>query len=123
MKTRLPIYIILPFLVWACTTPQTGSDPIVVNAEKTLRISKDTLDLFVTLEYQNQALIKTKFPPVHAFAESVRKDAPQLLKAANDAKNAYKNKQGTSAQLFAALTAVTTLASKAQQYLAIVNTP
>jgi hypothetical protein len=114
---------IVGFVTYACSTVQTGSDPIVVNAEKTLSVTKDTLNLFVTLEHQNQAIIKAKFPAIHSFAQQVRSDAPHLLQAANDAKNQYKYNKGTSPiALSQAIAAVAQLASKAQGYLAQVTT-
>jgi hypothetical protein len=115
--------LLTAFIVVACTAPTIGGDQVVINAEKTLRISKDTLDLFVSLEYHNQAQVKARFPAIHEFAEKVRRTAPALLKTANDAKNAYKyNRNGTTAgQLWAAMAAVTKLAADAQTYLAQVN--
>lgn len=115
--------LLTAFLVVACAAPSIGSDPVIVNAEKTLRVSKDTLDLFVKLEYQNQAAVKARFPIVHEFAEKVRREAPGLLKAANDTKNAYKDhRNGTAAgQVWAAVAAVSQLATGAQSYLVKVN--
>lgn len=116
MKNAFAIVLLLA--LGACATPTTG-DPIVVNAEKTLRLAKDTLDLFVKLEYQNQAVVKAKFPQVHEFAEKVRREAPAMLKTADDIKNAYKahRNDAIAAQLAAAIAAISQVAAQAQTYM------
>src|SRR4029077_6823441 len=115
--------IVLLFALAACANPTLTGDPVVINAEKTLRIAKDTLDLFVKLEYDNRAMVIAKFPEVHAFAEKVRREAPAILRTANDAKNAYKyhHAGATAGQVWAAVGIVSELAAQAQRYIAKVQ--
>lgn len=110
------------------TTPALSastSSSIVVASEKTLRVSKDTIDLFLHLEYDNKALVKANFPQVHAFAETLRKQAPDALIAANNAKNAFKHNRNASnqASLMTAVATVSELAAQSQQYINKINQP
>ncbi len=104
------------------TTSVTPQASVVVNAEKTLRVSKDTFDLFLKLEYQNQALVKTKYPQIHQFAEYIRKNAPTWLITANNAKNAYKHGNGNLQALMAAIDTLTTNQTQAQTYVTQLQT-
>jgi hypothetical protein len=115
--------IVLLLALAACASPTLTGDPVVINAEKTLRIAKDTLDLFVKLEYDNREMVIAKFPEIHAFAEKVRREAPTILKTANDAKNAYKyhHAGATAGQVWAAVGIVSELAAQAQKYIAKVQ--
>lgn len=97
----------------------------VVSAEKTLRVAKDTIDLFLHLEYDNQALVKDKFPEVHAFAEKLRKTAPDLLISANNIKNTYKHNRTpeNAASLQTVLSTLQETATQAQQFTNKLNSP
>ncbi len=99
------------------TTSVTPQASVVINAEKTLRVSKDTFDLFLKLEYQNQALVKAKFPQIHQFAEYLRKNAPTWLITANNAKNAYKHGNGNLQALMSAIDTLTSNETQAQTYI------
>ncbi len=101
-------------LLTSSVTPQAS---VVVNAEKTLRVSKDTFDLFLKLEYQNQALVKAKWPQIHQFAEYIRRNAPTWLITANNAKNAYKHGNGNLQALMSAIDTLTSNSTQAQTYI------
>ncbi len=120
---------LLPLVYTGCgttgnllTTSVTPQASVVVNAEKTLRVSKDTFDLFLKLEYQNQALVKAKFPQIHQFAEYLRKNAPTWLITANNAKNAYKHGNGNLQALMTAIDTLTSNSTQAQTYITQLQT-
>ncbi len=104
------------------TTSVTPQASVVVNAEKTLRVSKDTFDLFLKLEYQNQALVKAKYPQIHQFAEYIRRNAPTWLTTANNAKNAYKHGNGNLQALMSAVDTLTSNSTQAQTYVTQLQT-
>lgn len=95
------------------------SSSIVVNAEKTLRISKDTFDTFLHVEHDNRALVREKLPQVHKFAEYVRSNAPSWLSRANTLKNLYKHNRdaATGQQLLSALNTLSQNQNQAQQFI------
>ena len=128
MKTliRLSLCLCLWF-VTGCVTP-TG-DSVVVRSEQTIAIAYDTLDTFLKLEHDNQALIKTKVPEVHKFAEKLRqpvtvggKTQPfgvTVIQSALDVKNAYKRNRTpeNKASLISALAALESVVRETQQHL------
>jgi hypothetical protein len=107
--------------------PLTATAPVnesvVVNAEKTLKTSKDTFDFFLHLEKDNEALIKQKLPQIHTFAEYLRKNAPGWLIAANTLKNDYKHGNGNLQALLDALNVLNTNTVTANQYVTQINNP
>jgi hypothetical protein len=120
-----------PFLLSGCKTTTTGTTPgtsapneaYVVNAEKTLRISKDTFDLFLKIEYDNRELVKQRFPQIHTFAEYLRKNAPTWLVTANNLKNDYKHSNVGLNALLNALSVLTTNTNRAQTYINEIRNP
>lgn len=96
---------------------QIGADPVVVNAERVLAVSRATLDSFVRFEFHNRA----KCPPeVQAAAERIRQDAPEWFNRAMRLKLAYKLNRGADqkADLLTAVAVVSTAASEAATALA-----
>ena len=135
MKTRQTIRILVAALIISgsvaiapvgftgCKQLPTTSvnEDAVVNAEKTLRISKDTFDIFLKLEKQNQALIKAKSPQVHQFAEYIRVNAPYWLVLGNDLKNQYKHGTGSLQALLSILDVLKQNTSQSQTYINQIN--
>lgn len=101
------------------------SSNVVIATEKTLKVSKDSIDLFLHLEYDNRALVKSQFPQVHAFAETLRSKAPDALITANNAKNNFKHNRNASnqANLMTAVAVVSDLAAQAQAFTNKINRP
>lgn len=100
--------------------PPVGNDPVVVDAEKTLIIARDTFNLYVHLEDQNHdalLLVSSKF---YEGAEKVRRDARGWLKKADVVKETYKHNRTTEnkASLFTALATVSKLMSETQTLIA-----
>ena len=119
-----------PFLLSGCkTTPGTPTGTLapnesyVVNAEKTLRISKDTFDLFLKIEYDNRELVKQRFPQIHTFAQYLRGNATKWLNTANNLKNDYKHNNVGLSALLNALSVLTTNTDKAQNYIKEIRNP
>src|SRR5947209_15503639 len=88
-----------------CAALDKGADPIEVRAEQTIQTASDTMDLFIGVEYDNQALIEAKLPAVHQFAEYLREKIPNdvndaskgatprgigLIDSVNQVRRAYK---------------------------------
>ncbi len=113
------------------TTSATPNEKVVINAEKTLSTSKDTLTFFLQQEYQNKAFVKAHLPQVHQFAEYLRGQVscgPKTtarftcwLITTNDLKNQYKHGQGNLQALMAAIDGLTQNVTQAQSYLTQIN--
>lgn len=106
-----------PITFQSCKEIPTAGQPsasVVVDAEKTLRISKDTFDIFLKLEKQNHDLVVSKFPQIHQFAEYLRANAPTWLIQANDLKNQYKHGTGNLTALLNILSILKQSTAQAQ---------
>lgn len=74
------------------------SDSLIVLAEKSTFIAKDTLDTFLSLEFQHREAYAKISPQIHIFAETLRADKDEngypfgvdVLKSARVATKAYK---------------------------------
>jgi hypothetical protein len=86
-----------------CAVLDKNADPIEVRAEQTVAMSEDTIDTFMSLEYDNDALIKEKAPAVHDFANWLAAPMPWpndptnsgprglvIVQSANSVRKAYK---------------------------------
>jgi hypothetical protein len=82
-----------------CATVSPGSDPVVVNAERTLATSFEVVDAFLLLEYKNRDVVMSRAPYVHALAEDIRQTAPGVFKSASIAVRAYKRSRTPAARL------------------------
>lgn len=67
------------------------TEAIVVNAEKALAESKIALETLWKLENNHREFVKKNFPSIHAAVERLRKDAPDVLIAADNVKNTFKH--------------------------------
>jgi hypothetical protein len=71
MKTQNRYYLaVVALLLSACVSLQPGADPVVVNAEKTAALAKDTFDTFLKLDRENEAVFRQI--GAHALAETLR---------------------------------------------------
>jgi len=114
---HLALLLLLPLLLTGCGTLQTGADPLVVNAERTIEVARVTLDSFLKFEFNHRA----KCPPaVQESAERIRRHAPEWFHRAHRLKLAYKQNRGPDqkADLLTALAVLTTAASEAATALA-----
>jgi hypothetical protein len=111
----LPIYAaIVCAILSACSTLQPGNDPVVVRAEQTQTISKDTLDAFVTYERNNDSTLRALNPAIHTYANYVRAHGQQWLRTLQAEKLAYKNNR-TAENKANLLTAVAVLQEAVKQ--------
>lgn len=132
MMVRLSLCLAL-WLVTGCASVPEGQDLVVVRAEQSLSIGFDTIDTFLKIEHDNQALIKAKVPEVHAFAEKLRakvtvggKTQPfgiSVIQSATDVKNAYKRNRTpeNKANLISALAALEGIVRETQQHLTAIK--
>lgn len=100
----------------------TANENVVANAEKTLRISKDTFDMFLHIEYDNRDLVKERAPQIHAYANYIRVNAPNWLISADKLKNAYKHGQVGLAELQDALNVLLGATAQANKYISQIST-
>jgi hypothetical protein len=104
-----------------------ATDPVVVNAEKTLLIARDTFTLFVHLERDNRASLAKISPQFHQYAEILRRNGIKWLRTADAMKEAYKNNRTpeSKANLLTALATVSEALNQTQQYIhkSQLNTP
>lgn len=93
-----------------------GKDPVVVNAEKTLVIARDTFNLYVHLERDHEATLASASPKFHRAAERLRSDAIGWLQKANQLKNTYKHNrtETNKANLQTILATIATALSETQ---------
>lgn len=78
--------------------PLHAPDPVVVDAEKTLLIARDTFNLYVHLEKEHNATLASASPKFHDFADKLRRDSIGWLRTANRMKNAYKHSRTLEAK-------------------------
>ena len=118
MKRLACLILILPILLCGgCASLNPGAEPLVVNSERTIAIAKETLNAFVSFEYNNRA----KCPPeVQAAAETIRREAPAWFARAMRVKLAYKTHRDAAnkADLMTAVAVLQTAASEAATALA-----
>lgn len=114
---RLKFFLLaLPALfLTACATIQPGSQPLAVNAERTLTISLAAMDSFLRFESAHRSELP---PSVAAIAAAVRRDAPKALVSANATRMAYKlNRDGGEVNLLTALAVVESLVGQVRVWL------
>ena len=90
-RQRVPIMALAAvLLVAACVTLKPGSDPVLVNAEKGLSISTDSLDALFKADYQLGSTIDANSSAWKGQVNALRLQAPPTLNAANAAVKAYR---------------------------------
>lgn len=118
-----PILVAALLFSGGCKT-LTGNDPVVVDAEKSTSIAFETINTFLKLEYDNQAIIKQQAPAVHTYANYVRIHSPQWISTARALTNAYKSNRtpANKANLQTALAVLTQAISQIGQYTTKITT-
>lgn len=99
------------------TTNVAPTESVVVKAEQTLRISKDTFDILLRLEYEQRKYVLNYAPAIHTYAEYVRRNAPNWLTTTNDLKNQYKAGHGNLQALLTALATLTENTNQSNTYI------
>lgn len=108
-----------------CAPVAAGSDPLVVNAERSIQMSFETVDAFLQFDHANRVVIKQTAPDVHRFAEATRQSAPLMFQTAWAALADYKSAMTPQSgdKLDDALNQVESLARTARLFLLRVNPP
>lgn len=99
--------------------PVPASDPIVVNAERTLSVARDTFRFIAHEERQNQAAFAKASPAIHGFVENIRRNGVGWLRTAEVMKTAYKSNRSPAnkANLLTAISTVSTALDESKKYL------
>src|SRR5438552_3831505 len=117
--------LILAVLIYGCGTTgtTTGNDPVVVDAEKSTSVALESINAFLKLEYDNQAVIKQRLPQVHTYANFVRVHSPQWIAAARSMTNAYKSNRTAEnkANLGTALATLNQAVTLITKYISQIN--
>lgn len=97
------------------------TDPIVVNAEKTLAVARDTFRFIAHEERKNEALFAKVSPSVHDFVQHIRTDGVKWLRTAEAMKTAYKSNRSPENQrnLVTAVSTVSEALNQSKQYLSM----
>lgn len=105
------------------TSATVSSNPVVA-AEASLRLAKDTIDLFLKLESDNEAVVKANAPQIHTFAIYLRQHAADILISANLVKNTYKHNRTAenATNLVTVMSTVNQILAQAAQYTTKINT-
>ena len=123
IQRQLTPVILALFLMSCATTSTVGTDPVVVNAEKSTAIAADTFDT----AFQVEATLRQqgKVPDsINQYFNYARKNAPQWLSTARAMTLAYKNNrsstnsanlQTASAVLIAAVAQINTYIAQIKQ--------
>jgi predicted outer membrane protein len=117
MKRLSPI-ILVAFLI-GCAQLQPGSDPVVVDAERTTAVALATMDTLLQIEWNNKALLLKVNPAVHTYAEYIRLNGQHYLLTARALTLAYKNNRSASnqANLSSAIALLNSIDAQAQTYI------
>lgn len=93
-------------------------DKLLYSADASIVASKQILDVFVSWERDNEAILKS-FPQVHAFADDVRAKAPAWFRQAYVARDLYKSdpSQANQSALNTILRVIKGALTEALQYL------
>lgn len=115
-KLLLPLPLLI--LLVSCNTVAPGSDPVVVDAEKTTSIAVESLNTFFKLEASNHTLVKEKLPKVADWTNSARVHAPDWIATARNTTKAYKANRTSAnkASLQTALAVLTEAIKQVQTY-------
>lgn len=96
--------------------PLHAPDPVVVDAEKTLLIARDTFNLYVHIEREHQDTLAKVSPEFHKLGTKLRGNAIGWLRTADRLKETYKQNRTAEnkASLFTALAVVSKALSETQ---------
>ena len=86
---------VLPLAIeTGCVSPpalsQQSTDQVILRAEQTAQTARATFDLFVHLERDNEALLKTVNPQIHVYANTIRAHGLDWITSLRDATKAFK---------------------------------
>lgn len=110
-------------MMTGCATVEDGNSVVVVNAERSVKIAAETIDTFLKLEYENQAIYEAISPGIHKFANELRKNAPSYITNVRTLTKAFKanRTEENKANLTTAVAVLEAALREAQTHLANVN--
>lgn len=120
--TLIPLLAASLFLQ-GCAAVQKGSDPIVVDAQRSTLLAKNTFDLIETVDYDSYSAFKAIDPKSAAafrtFVNYIRANQYQWLKSARDLTKAYQasKTQANASALNSAIAVLTSVTEEANKYL------
>lgn len=102
-----------------CGSVAEGSDPLVVQAERTAEIAFETFDSFLKMEFANKEALLKIDPKIHETAEVIRRNGSQWIEDLRTATKAYKRARDPDSQsrLNAAMAAIQSALDSSQKYL------
>ena len=102
------------------TLSQQSTDQVILRAEQTAQTARATFDLFVHLERDNEALLKTVNPQIHTYANTIRVNGLNWITSLRDATKAFKANRTPENQsnLNTWLIALTNAITQTNQYIA-----
>lgn len=103
-----------------CATLVPNADPVVVNAERTTALAKDTFDTLLHVEFDNRAALGQVSPEIHRYAEVVRRNGTNWLQSARVLTQSYKLNRTpeNKASLQTAIAVLQTAMTESNKYLA-----
>lgn len=102
------------------TLSAKASDQIILRAEQTAQTARLTFDTFVHLERDNEAMLKTISPAIHAYANTVRLHGLDWVTSVRNATKTFKSNRTpeNQANLNTVLATLTAAVSETNKYLA-----
>ena len=121
----------------ACAHLQPGADPLIVRAEQTQTIAKNSFQLVLSVDHSDRGLWRSNAPAFHAFcewlrqpiqypgregtpAQTVPRDVMMLLQL-DDIKTDYKASRSSSNTLAEAIATVASFGQQASAWSVIVT--
>lgn len=120
-KLKLYLLCLPALLLFGCRGLMPGSDPIVVNAERTTVIALVTFDAFLKFEFENRELLLKVDPGIHKYAEQLRIKGPQWLESTRTLTKTYKANRSEQNKftLTTALSLLQAAMAEAQKYVKV----
>lgn len=122
--------------ITACSTVQSGSDPLVVRVEQFQPIAKETFSFVLGVDNADRGFWRTNAPAFHSFCETLRTPVPapngtpvarviaaELNLETLKAQYKLNRSDGNSNALYQAFSAMSTLALQANSWSNIVTLP
>lgn len=102
------------------STSQQTADQVILRAEQTAQTARLTMDTFVHLERDNEALLKQVNPQIHQYANTIRRNGLNWVDSLRAATKAFKANRTpeNEATVNTWLTTLITATTQMNQYIA-----
>jgi hypothetical protein len=117
MKRSLSLLPLL-LLLASCAAIAPGSDPVLVNAERTTAVAIDAVDTYLQWEFDNRETLSA-IPEIRETADYLRRNAPTWFETAREITKSYKvnRTEYNRANLNTAMNVLNRAIIQAQRYL------